>query len=487
MRWTATLIAVVVGLAALPVAPAVAAARDEAIDLDALVGTEWYGIYMLGRKVGYACVSIELSDLDDAPVVLETARMRLLMKVAGRKMAVRVEMREAHEAAPPYRLLLVQDEERTSESLERLRVARDGDEFLVTRLLHGRTTTRRVPASKETLHDALAVERLVKSGPTPGDSVTTISFDENELADVEETAEVIEIVEEKWRGEKRRVFVVEGRDLNSRTVARYLDDGTMISGSLGAAITLKLEDEATARKLPAESELFEVRRKIAVAGLNVNGDEVGTLTLAVEGMPDGVVPDLPTQRVEQRDDGALVVTLTPAVVPAEPSVGDADRERLSEYLEATDEIQADHERIRSRARRIVRRKRDPVEQARAINRWVYRHVEGAEFSNYETALDVLVHLEGDCTEHALLFVALCRAAGLPAREVSGLVYTGPAGRAFGMHRWAQVYVGAWVDVDPTLNQFPADATHIALDTSGDGWLELLAVFPEVRIEVLSVE
>ena len=168
-------------------------------------------------------------------------------------------------------------------------------------------------------------------------------------------------------------------------------------------------------------------------------------------------------------------------------MGDADRERLSEYLEATEEIQADHARIRSRARRIVRRKRDPVEQARAVNRWVYRHVEGAEFSNYETALDVLVHLEGDCTEHALLFVALCRAAGLPAREVSGLVYAGPAERAFGMHRWAQVYVGAWVDVDPTLNQFPADATHIVLDTSGDGWFELFAVFPEVRIEVLSVE
>jgi hypothetical protein len=487
MKRTAILTALVLVLAAPCGAPGVAAGRDEAIDLDALVGTEWYGIYLLERKVGYACVTFELSDLDGVPVLVETARMRLLMKVGGQKMAVRIEMCRAHAAEPPYRLLLVQNEERTSTSLERLRVTRDGDEFLVTRLLHGRTTTQRVPASKETLHGAIAVERLVASGPAPGDSVSTVSFDEDKLADVEETAKVVEIVEEEWRGETRRVFVVETRDPDSTSVARYLDDGTLIDGSAGATVTLKLEDEATARRLPAEGELFELRRKIAVTGLDVDGDKVRTLTLAVEGMPDGVVPDLPTQRVERRDDGALVLTLTPAVVPLKPSVGDDDRERLGEYLEATDEIQSDHARIRSRARRIIGRKRSPVVQAWALNRWVHRHVQGTEFCNCETALDVLTHLKGDCTEHALLFVALCRAAGLPAREVSGLVYTGPAEHAFAMHRWAQVYVGAWVDVDPTLNQFPADATHIALDTAGEGWFELLAAFPETRIEVLSVE
>jgi transglutaminase-like putative cysteine protease len=118
---------------------------------------------------------------------------------------------------------------------------------------------------------------------------------------------------------------------------------------------------------------------------------------------------------------------------------------------------------------------------------VHRHVEAEAFTNYETALDVLIHLKGDCTEHALLFVALCRAAGLPARRVSGLVYAGPAERSFGMHAWAEVYVGQWVDVDPTLNQFPADATHIRLDVEGDRWFELLTAFDDMRIEQVGAE
>ncbi len=484
-----TLILIVVFLApvVLTGAPVCAATGEEVLDLVELVGTQWYGLYILERKVGYACVTTELSEPDGTPILVETARMRLLMRIADEKVTVRFELRKLYEAAPPYRLIRIENEERTSKRTARVRVEKAGDEFLVTRLLHGRTTTKRVPASKETLHDSTAVSRFIERGAKPGDSVTYISFDDDKLADVEETAELIEIVDQEWQSKSRRVFVVEIRDPDSTCVTRYLEDGTMIKASLGPAIMLKLEDEATAHKLPDEGELFEVRREIPVKGLDVDGEDVRKLTLAITGMPEGVLPDLPTQRLERREDGALVVTLTPGAVPDEPSVSDEDRERLTECLEATDEVQVGDKRIRRRAKRIVRRKRDVLDQARAINRWVYRHVEGKEFSNYETALDVLIHLEGDCTEHTLLFVALCRAAGLPAREVGGLVYAGPAERVFGMHRWAQVYIGAWVDVDPTLGQFPADATHIALDTEGDGWFELLAAFGDIRIEVLRVE
>jgi len=38
------------------------------------------------------------------------------------------------------------------------------------------------------------------------------------------------------------------------------------------------------------------------------------------------------------------------------------------------------------------------------------------------AIEVLEHLQGDCTEHSILFIGLARAAGIPAREVAGLVY-----------------------------------------------------------------
>ena len=467
--------------------PAVAWAGEEALDLEGLIGTRWYGVYMLDRKIGYACMTTELSELDGAPVISETVRAPLLMLIGGQRLLVRLEYREVHEADPPYRLIAGEHSERTRQSTSHFRAQREGDEFLVTRVLHGRTTTQRVPASKATLRDRLAVECLVARGAQPGDEVSYLEFDEDELADVERTATLAEVVEEEWGGQLRRVFVVEVHAPDGARTERHLEDGTLIGVSFGKAMTFRLEDEATARKMPTETELFELRRHIPFEAEIRKPEALAELKLAITGMPDGVLPELPTQRVEKREDGTLIVTLTRSAVPDEPSVTDEDRERLAEHLEATDEIQADHERIRSRARRIVRRKRDCLEQARAICRWVHRHVEGTAFSDYETALDVLIHLEGDCTEMTLLFIGLCRAAGLPARRVSGLAYAGPAERAFAMHAWAQVYVGEWVDVDPAFNQFPAAATHITLDTEGDRWFDLLAAFDDIRIELISAE
>src|SRR2546426_3966679 len=68
------------------------------------------------------------------------------------------------------------------------------------------------------------------------------------------------------------------------------------------------------------------------------------------------------------------------------------------------------------------------------------------------ALRALEARLGDCNEHAVLYVALARAAGLPARTAAGLV---PVHGRFYYHAWAEVYLGDWVAVDPMLDEFPA--------------------------------
>ena len=76
---------------------------------------------------------------------------------------------------------------------------------------------------------------------------------------------------------------------------------------------------------------------------------------------------------------------------------------------------------------------------------------------------------GDCNEHTALYVAMARAAGIPARIAVGLVYVHGA---FYYHAWPEVYLrrgrggGLWLPVDPTFNQFPADATHLRLARGG---------------------
>lgn len=57
---------------------------------------------------------------------------------------------------------------------------------------------------------------------------------------------------------------------------------------------------------------------------------------------------------------------------------------------------------------------------------------------------------GDCTEYTDLFVALCRARGLPARHVHGIVASGFPDTP--KHSWAEVYIphNGWVRLDPFL-------------------------------------
>jgi transglutaminase-like putative cysteine protease len=102
-----------------------------------------------------------------------------------------------------------------------------------------------------------------------------------------------------------------------------------------------------------------------------------------------------------------------------------------------------------------------------------------------SAIQVLDSRSGDCNEHTQLFLALSRAAGIPARAAAGLAQVG---RKFYYHAWPEVFVGKWVAVDPTFGQFPADAAHLRFVYGGlDRQAELLRLMGALRIDVLAPE
>jgi transglutaminase-like putative cysteine protease len=112
---------------------------------------------------------------------------------------------------------------------------------------------------------------------------------------------------------------------------------------------------------------------------------------------------------------------------------------------------------------------------------VYREIRKQPVVSVPNALDVLHQRVGDCNEHAILFVALARALGIPARQQAGIIYQ--EGKFF-YHAWAQVHLGAWVSVDPIFNQVPADAAHIRLvEGDLDRQADLVRVIGRLKVEV----
>lgn len=98
--------------------------------------------------------------------------------------------------------------------------------------------------------------------------------------------------------------------------------------------------------------------------------------------------------------------------------------------------------------RSTQRAEDFLELAEAIRESVSYQSGVTEVTS--TAAQALQIGRGVCQDHAHLFIACCRAAGVPARYVSG--YVDPGGEMpAASHAWADVWVegAGWVSVDIT--------------------------------------
>ncbi len=155
---------------------------------------------------------------------------------------------------------------------------------------------------------------------------------------------------------------------------------------------------------------------------------------------------------------------------------------LAAFLAPEPLIQSDDPRIQAQARRILGGERDPARAARLLLDWVHDHVTPTVTGSAPSAVQALETRRGDCNELTVLFAALARAAGLPARAAAGLLQLGDR---FYYHAWPEVYLGDWVAVDPVLGQFPADAAHLRFTVGGLArQAELVRLIGRLRLEVL---
>jgi hypothetical protein len=151
-------------------------------------------------------------------------------------------------------------------------------------------------------------------------------------------------------------------------------------------------------------------------------------------------------------------------------------------LAATPLIQVNDPRIVRVAREIAGTEDDPAIVARKLSDWVYGALRKEVTLSMPSAVQVLEAGRGDCNEHTILYLALARALGLPARTAVGVVHL--EGR-FYYHAWPEVWIDSWVAVDPTFGQAPADASHLRFLVGGmDRQVELIRLIGQLRREGL---
>ncbi len=215
--------------------------------------------------------------------------------------------------------------------------------------------------------------------------------------------------------------------------------------------------------------------------------------------PTSVFPSGVSQQV--RSAGANTVRLVVHAVrpdqppaPDQPAI-DAPSEPPTEAdLGDSSLIQSGDPRIVEMAHSVATDATEPWSVAIALESHVHRVVTKKNFSQvFASAAEVAQHREGDCTEHAVLLAALCRARGIPARVAIGLVYSPPAG-GFLYHMWNEVWIAdRWVPLDATLGLGGIGAAHLKVtDTNLGGasayssLLPILNVVGQLKVKVIEV-
>jgi len=178
--------------------------------------------------------------------------------------------------------------------------------------------------------------------------------------------------------------------------------------------------------------------------------------------PSVPFPELegPTQRVLSEADGELLLEVR-RVVPGEDEAGGPAP--VDEDREPNASVQSDDEDVVALADELAGDATDPWDVARRLERGVYEIVDKEMGVAFATASEVCRSRRGDCTEHAVLLAALCRARGVPARVAMGVVYLGGI---FGGHAWTEAWVDdQWVALDGVFGLGSVDAAHIRFTSS----------------------
>jgi len=285
----------------------------------------------------------------------------------------------------------------------------------------------------------------------------------------------------------------------------YYDDELRLQKSVMPIMGMTIEQIACSKEFAlGEIDILEVVDKMFMASPEPLGDvgSVRSITYHLSPMQEAAdlkIPSGDNQRVQRLSNGKLILTVEPVVAPkgvSFPYKGSAPE--ALEALEPSRYVESDQKVIIDLARRAVGRSDDAAEAIGKIEAFVADYVEDKNLSvGYASAVEVASSRQGDCTEHAVLTAALCRAVGIPAQVVTGLAYVeqwSTVVNGFGGHAWAQAYIGGkWIGLDAAFRgtgRGGYDAGHITL-AAGSGnpedFLNLLNTMGQFKIDRVEVK
>lgn len=448
----------------------------------------WYGMYFKEDKIGYSHFEIAPSG-PNFKISSES-----MLRLTALKETNEISMKEKVIVRPDLTLISFENLVRKNNKELRMDGRVEGGRLRLDLAVEGETANHEYPIKGDIYHSSAISLMPAMKGLKEGNSYSFAVFNAEKQGVEQVEQHISKVIGEpgpgdaSWKIKTRygRSVILSWFDAKGLAILERGLDGSMIT---------MLEDKGSAKsfqakKTPGKDAVLDFSL-IRVAKPIPNPAQVKYLKIGVEGISLSAVPGDHRQKIFVGSGGTTSGSFEVIIRAEEPGTGGGSTKPLSAALEkeclaSTLAIQSDHKEIVAQAEKIVSQKDPDLEKVRKLVNWTATEIKHKTRDSF-TALSALRDGEGECNAHANLYTALARSQKIPTRVVIGLVYTQDVG--FLYHAWAESYVNGWLAVDPTLNQVPADATHIKLltDDSVESRNSLLEAMGKIKIDVREIK
>jgi hypothetical protein len=452
--------------------PASVIAFDIVTEEGIKAGDEWFGIYQKGRKIGHAHTQTRVEG--DTYHVFEESSIDILALEQVQRVSTVINAYTTRTLVLKYFDFTL----RSGVSTMDVKGAVVGKQLVIDIITGGETRKEHFPLKEPIYLTPNIRPAVVQLGLGPGKryrfplfnpaTMSTedafITVESKETLKVGDTELLVYKLKESFQGMEATSWITQ--------------EGETIKEESPLGYSLLKETKTEALKLDKRGPAVDIIAMVKIPSSSVeNSSNVKRLKARLSGAPlDRFELDGGRQSFK---DGIIEIRSETSVSSSPfPYLG---KDLLAD-LQATMLVQSDDKNIREKSAEIIGKEKNAREAAKKLNTWVYETINKQPVVSIPSAVEVLKQKIGDCNEHTTLYTALARAAGIPARMAAGIVYMK---NGFYYHAWPEVWLGEWTAIDPTFNQFPADATHIRFVT-GDlaKQAEIMSLVGKLKVDVI---
>lgn len=435
-------------------------------------GDEWFGIYQQGRKIGYAHTRV--TPEAEAYHLYEESELDILVLGSVQHVKTTINSYTSKNFLLKYFDFTMQ----SGTTSMKIKGAVLGKKLVLDIESGGQTRKERIPLKEPPYLSPNIKPALLLLGLEPGKKFRFPLFNPATMSTEDATITVQSSERIKVGDKEMIVYKLQESFQGMETFSWVTQDGDTIKEESPLGYVLLKETPKEARKLNKQGPVVDIITLTRIPS-DVIKESAKTTYLKAR-LQGAALNGFSLDGDRQTLQGNIIEIHTPNA-PSEYQLPYAGKD-LKEHLQPNAFIQSDDKRIIDQSKRILANERNARVAAKKLNEWVYATLTKKPIVSIPSAVEVLAQREGDCNEHTALYTALARAAGIPTRMAAGIVYMEDG---FYYHAWPEVWLGAWTAIDPTFNQFPADATHIRFVTGNlDKQSEIMRLVGKLKVEIL---